>query len=445
VSPDESDEIVRHASRDDLVDVTIEENVPPPVGARVLLELPLPPSVRICGRGHAKTLEELLGSPRAEHIRSLELFAIPLGDDGLARLAENPRLRELRELSIRRAKVGPKGLTALAKRATFARLEQLEIDAGRATRASASALAKAPFATALRSLWLHRATDEAVSALLPLEALVELDLSSPDQPAASLSGEGLVDWLRGSRARLRQLVADGSLSPTGDAILAAIAGNPAMAGLEELRLIEFAVGKQGPQTLAASPHPIALRRLAIEQSDAYDEHGLLALLSSPVTASLASLDLGGLGPANLGPKVAQAAVRPSLTDINLSSHSIGDAGAEALGAGTLVRLAASSCKIGPTGVRALVRGGARLEYLDLFENPLGDEGLETLAEARLDRLMELNVSSTNATTAGLTALLRAPWPALKALHLMYNRGIDASGLALLKASSLAGRLEYLRV
>ena len=155
-----------------------------------------------------------------------------------------------------------------------------------------------------------------------------------------------------------------------------------------------------------------------------------------------------------------AGALPAVAELRIVGTHVGDAGATALaaalGQGALPRLktfSLSNAAIGDAGLVALapaLRRRPALEFLRLYGNPIGDEGLAALVAppppagapppttGGLAKLKELHLSDTQITDAGCATLAAAldsgALPALKMLHL---DNIPASAAA--KAAVYAAR------
>lgn len=116
-----------------------------------------------------------------------------------------------------------------------------------------------------------------------------------------------------------------------------------------------------------------------------------------------------------------------------------DALARAIPAGRLRSLDLGQQRISPEAARAF--GSERfagLRRLDVWGNPLGDEGAAALVAAHLDDLEELELATCKLTAAGVEALSRAAFfPRLRRLGLRYNDGLGPGvAAALVRATSL---------
>ena len=185
-----------------------------------------------------------------------------------------------------------------------------------------------------------------------------------------------------------------------------------------------------------------------------DNLALLGTLGS-VLPALERLKVGELaaspdGVQRLAEKLGAGAL-PAVTSLVLESAPVGDAGASALAAalsrGVLPRLNLhlANTAIGDPGLVALapaLRWLPALEWLKLWNNPFGDEGLAALVAppppagapppttGLLTKLKELSLSITQITDAGCATIASAlDSGALPTLEVLYLFGIRASAAA----------------
>lgn len=247
----------------------------------------------------------------ATRTRRLELRDHPLSAETVRALAASPALAEVRDLRLWACGVGEAGALALAASPNVAQLERLEL-AYHPSRpvgdAGVRALSGSPHLAGLTALglYLDDLSDDAVEAIVDSDWELEaLDLADNRLTA------------RGARA---------------------LAGWPALRGINTLRLASNPLGDDGVAALCESPHLGALRELdlgAVEMGDA----GAHALARSPKLAHLERL--------------------------GLDENEIGDDGARAL---------AESAHLGA------------LRELRIGNNPIGEPGLDALTRALADRV-----------------------------------------------------------
>jgi len=128
--------------------------------------------------------------------------------------------------------------------------------------------------------------------------------------------------------------------------------------------------------------------------------------------------------------------------LTLRGDPIGDDGALALAASdhlhSLTYLDISGANITARGLAYICDSGSftSLEVLGVWDNPLGDDGAEVLAEAHLPRVERLYVRGAGITDDGAMALaVTKSWPRLRTLNLEYNLIGDAGARALVSMGS----------
>ncbi|MEZ5421045.1 MAG: globin domain-containing protein [Vicinamibacterales bacterium] len=262
-----------------------------------------------------------------------------------------------------------------------------------------------------------------------------------------------------------------------DAAAAALAANPALAGITVLSLADNAIGPAGALALARSPHLSAVSDLDISHNRLGSE-GTAHLAASPMLRGLARLSLaengvgtrgaaalaGGLlrlssldlSGNDLRPEgVAALAASPAMARLRRLARADKAIGADGLGAiavsrtmAALVELDVSGNGIGPGGAAALAlaTSHAELRSLDLGRNALGLEGLQLLLGSnRFASLESLGLASNDVGAQGAMALASAPAARrLKRLDLSDNALGDA-GLAALLGAPYLSRLRSLNV
>jgi Ran GTPase-activating protein (RanGAP) involved in mRNA processing and transport len=185
-----------------------------------------------------------------------------------------------------------------------------------------------------------------------------------------------------------------------------------------------------------------LRELRLNDNGRITADGVAALAGSPAMSGLELLDVSAndVGPAGVA-AVADSEYLGGLHAFAVHANRIGDPGAAALAASPLLprmlarepRLVLPRCGIGPAGARALAAaaGLASARELDLTGNALGDDGVRALAESdHLPNLRRLVLIHNQIRNAGAVALANSPVMAgLDALDVSSNligrRGIDA--------------------
>ena len=239
---------------------------------------------------------------------------------------------------------------------------------------------------------------------LPL--LSELVIWLEREPAsAELCGSPLFAHLRTLRLRYGR-----GLS------IAALADNPALAGLHALELTNCGLTAQDCSRLAASPHLAALRSLELG-SDPIQASGIAYFNASALAPRLrhlrlwkAELGAGGLALVGFGA---------------LDSLELGFNGLDVPALATLTSLAPTLRSLSFRGDRlgaAMLPTLAplRLTQLDLEGVRITDAGVAELAKLELGALETLNLSGNQLTRAGVRALLDLPLPRLARLVLRHN-------------------------
>jgi len=243
-----------------------------------------------------------------------------------------------------------------------------------------------------------------IFAAAPLLQRIYLDRFGKNVPAVARRPE---------LARIRGL---GFLETTlGSAGLAELCRSEHVHNLRSIDGMENRIGPEGGRALADSPHLGRLEKFDIPDNPFYDA-GAEAVLTSRRLPTLRHLGLNNCGLTDWTARVLARNDGPPLHTLNLGHNHL-----TALGAGYL----AASPRL------------ASLRELTIFGNQLGD-GVATLATSpHLRSLRELHVGWTQATDAGLAAVLRSEnLAAVEELYLANNAfGPEAS--AALAATRLA--------
>ena len=232
--------------------------------------------------------------------------------------------------------------------------------------------------TPLRELRIGSA--QRVEDLAEVPGLVELEGLSLHGAA---SGDALVrafaSWPH--RGRLRSLQLEG-----GTAAARAVAGAPALAGLERLSM-SFLDG-EGVGALAAAAHLASLRALALPHV-ALDGASLEVLGRSPALSSLEVLEIGHVrwrgGRAHPEVRAGELPALARLRELRCHRSAIGASPALelALGARGLEILDLDGVPLGEAGARSLLGGGGlpELRHLDLSATEQTDEGFAAVIDA----------------------------------------------------------------
>lgn len=240
---------------------------------------------------------------------------------------------------------------------------------------------------------------------LPL--LTELVIWIEREPAsAELCGSPLFAHLRTLRLRYARGLA-----------VAALADNPALAGLHALELTNCGLTAQDCSRLAASPHLAGLRSLELG-SDPIHPNGVASFNQSAFAPRLRHLrvwkaELGGAGGLALGGFGA-------LDSLELGFNGLDGPALAALAAlaPTLRSLSFRGDRLGAAMLPSLAP--LRLTQLDLEGVRITDAGVAELAKLELGALETLNLSGNQLTSAGIRELLRLPLPRLARLVLRHN-------------------------
>lgn len=300
-------------------------------------------------------------------------------------------------------------------------------------------------------------------------------------------------------SNLRDLeLSDNTLGPGG---AAALAVSKAMGNIRRLALAQNNIGRQGLQLLLSSSGLERLESLDVS-SNGLGANGAMFLASSPVARRLRHLDLadnqiedaglaGLLGSPQLTGLLSLGVAQNSLTAsgvglldgaglqvdiLDLSDNEIGELGAAQL-ASAISQLRVRNLSIRRTGlsgedVASIVKGSRKgIEILDVSQNELQTEGIETLARvAELDSLRHLTLDGAWSGPAGMKPLVSSPFLVnLEKLHInstaigdkgiaelltgtglnslqelqAQDNGIGPEGAAALAASPIAARLKCL--
>jgi len=228
--------------------------------------------------------------------------------------------------------------------------------------------------TPLRELRI-RTTDPARE-LGEVPGLVELEGL---QLSGSASGEDLARALASwpHRGQLRWLEAD-----RGAAVVHAVAGAPALAGLERLSL--GSVDARGLAALAAATHLASLRALRLSDV-VLDGADLDALGRSEAWPALEALELQRVRAIGHGARALARLCAARLRELRCARGTeAADALALAARARDLEVLDLEGVRISDTGALALLHGPAalaRLRYLDVSDTGLSDPGLASVIAA----------------------------------------------------------------
>ena len=218
-------------------------------------------------------LNGLLRSPHLANLRCLDLANCMLADARLDRLAGAASLPNLRELNLSGCKIGDNGLRAFCEAKGLPKLTALNLDRGVFSAEAVREFARGPLVGQLR--WLS--------------------VQGPRMPVVLRPGEREMNFHREIRV--------------GDAIAAAFASSPRVAGLVYLDLGNHRLTDAGLRVLAESPHLAGLLTLRLWNNEigAADlrSGGVSALVLSEYLQRLVTVDLRS----NPLPREAKLALR----------------------------------------------------------------------------------------------------------------------------------------
>jgi len=122
-----------------------------------------------------------------------------------------------------------------------------------------------------------------------------------------------------------------------------------------------------------------------------------------------------------------------LTQLDLSENNIGAEGMESLskcGFSSLSQLNLSKCKIGKKGMESLSKCGFKLTHLNLRSNDIGEGGMEFLLKCGYKSITHLNLRSNNIGIKGMEILAKCEYKSLTQLNL-WNNNIGTEGMRIL--------------
>ncbi len=376
-------------------------------------------------------LDRLAGSPRVAHLRRLRVGISGSPKAAGEALARSPHLSGLRALDVPDG-MGDACLAALVGAPVFRSLSTLALRYV-AVRKGATGLANVVPAPRLSRLhWLYVRAGAALGPLLQSPALaeaVELVLDRGD-PGTAQAIAGRSTWPRLARLSLAG-------NALGEAGVAALAGATCFRALRRLCLGRTELGPTLLAPILAASWLSGLERLELGGNELGDA-GAEALANAPALANLRHLDLTGN---NLTPKgafaLANSPYLARLETLDLSTSSLGDDGMAALADGTglpsLTALALRSTGPKAEGLARLARSplAARLRRLDLTNNKLDGNCLQSLVSSRLGGLKDLRLAWASIGEEGARALASAPFRGLVRLDMLNCKLGDAGMRALL--------------
>ncbi|HTU16960.1 MAG TPA: TIGR02996 domain-containing protein [Gemmataceae bacterium] len=382
------------------------------------------------------TIRAIVTSPHLGQLKSLQLFDLTMGDEGLIALAEaaerfphlemleltrtgvtgigvaalarSPLMTHLKNLWLRENAIGPEGLRALAEAeapvleelwlpetqlgnvgtilatAQWPALWRLDLDNSGLTPSSVSALLRAEWFPRLRDLSL-RGLAFSRRAKLRSDGPRPVGLRCLSIGSPTLSDAGLLRLLKPYQfPELRSLwISD---SQIGDDAIAALTAHPCEQ-LSDLYLMDNQIGSAGAWRLITSSHLPALRKLTLSRNRV-GESALLDTAAPPTEPHLTELDLTH-NP--MTPEVGRALL--SRSELAL-----------------LEQLKLSYSYLGPEGGRILARSSltSTLRTLLVCGTGLGDEGVIALLDGRfVGALRDLSLQRVGLAVDGLSALVRS--------------------------------------
>ncbi|MBY0457069.1 MAG: hypothetical protein K2V38_07020, partial [Gemmataceae bacterium] len=254
-------------------------------------------------------------------------------------------------------------------------------------------------------------------ALNPFKSLRKLRISvfAMDPEAVALIAQA--DWLAG----VRVLYLEGARF--GDAGAAALAASPNAANLEQLELGGMDLTDRGLRAVCVSPHLGKLETLSAGHNR-FTAAGVRAIPGAAFAAGVKGINLYacGLGGEDVRPLLGGAF--PALTWLDLGQNPIGDeALAELVGAAFFPQLETfplHNCGAGDLTARALAAlPSTALDRVSFDDGPLTDAGLaEFLGSPLAVRLKSLGLDGTEVGAGGLRVLAAADLPAVESLSLL---------------------------
>jgi NLR family CARD domain-containing protein 3 len=383
----------------------------------------------------AATIRGIVTSPQLGQLKSLQLFNLTMGDEGLIALAEAAeRFAHLEMLELTCTGVTGIGVAALARSPLMSHLKNLWLRENTIGREGLRALARAE-APALEQLWLPTTQLGNVGTILAKArwpALWRLDLDNSGLTPASVTALLRSGWfprLRDLSLRglsFSQRAGSGSDAPRPVALRSLSLGSPALTDAGLLRLLEpyqfpelrslwVSDSHIGDDAIAAlTAHPCdRLGRLYLMDNQ-IGSAGAWRLLTSPHLPALRGLTLrrNRIGESPI-PDVAAPLTEPHLTDLDLGNNPMTpEVGRALLSRPELARLEElklSYSYLGPEGGRILACGPLPRTLRKLFAcgTGLGDEGVIALLGAPFLRgLFDLSLQAVGLGVDGLSALVR---------------------------------------
>jgi uncharacterized protein (TIGR02996 family) len=209
-------------------------------------------------------LREIVQSPRAGRLLSLDLGSWTIGDSGVRLLVQSPGLTSLRVLGLGHNHLSERGVRLLARSPFLGQLDGLDLEINSLPAEAGRHLGESPYGTRLESL----------------------DLSHND-----LGDAGMRELLTSREfPRLRHL--DLGYNQIGPEGLNTLLATPRLPALRTLELGGNPIGNPGAQALADSPHAQNLREITLHDCQ-ISPAGYRALAASPFLSGVTCLCLHG--------------------------------------------------------------------------------------------------------------------------------------------------------
>jgi hypothetical protein len=239
---------------------------------------------------------------------------------------------------------------------------------------------------------------------------------------------GSVEYLYGDFLSGRSVLSLPSQAGIGEPVLLEIVDHPEVGPIEDVTVAEGQITARGVRGIMAGKNTSGLRSLHLT-GNPLGEDGLRALAESPRLAQLKTLHIQDVGATAAGVQALAASPHFRVGSVVMGFQAIGDAGAEALAAATMVdSFRLESAEIGGRGAQALIEG-THAKRLDLTKNPIHLVGLRKISP----HLLSLTLDETPLTAEDIQALAALPAPGLKSLSIAYVAMSDPVYEAILAA------------
>jgi len=339
-------------------------------------------------------------------------------DRPLQQLFVSPHLTRLKRLLMRYQGIERPAIQTLIDTGLFGRLEELDLGENRALGDGGTRLLAAERSNTLVTLVVRGTNVTALGMGQLLQArswpaLRRLEFVANVLFRDELTGRAFEEvWCR--HPLTTQLTSfHWAGRPLGSEGLGCLLNWEGAARLERLVLYGCGLGAADAEILAGCERLRALRTLALMNNQLRDA-GARALAGSPHLAGLTELNLTSNGIGGPGIRALTSSTFADVRTLKLAANFVGDAGAEALAAGTgrLRQLRLSNCNLGADAAKRLAGSPSlgRLRELELAGNALHDDGVKALAaSAHLRRLRQLHLDSCSFSDEGAKALADSPY------------------------------------